>query len=759
MRLALWAVLAVSVSVGPVRAQLPGGSPTPSPSAEADKLPTRKAIEERVEAATEELGRRTPVPDGIPAAEAEERDVALQDVLRHGRRALGELDRRTGLQSDRARAEEAIKAWKGFDRKAPYPILLVDWYRDASASAKLALDGQRSVERMLVARIESARTALQSVAQKARAAQERIDAAQPPDEAARERWRFDAARWGERAAAAWMELAEVGLANARERSGRAAAELVLLDRQSAALRGGVTFTKEDLGRVLSGIETEQARLRPELAQGSGNATTAAAASAAAERALASAEAAGDAAKTAVARAVLARAKARADTADLWVECLRAQQEILDAEARNWQARFEFHQKGPKSADARRVRDDLMREAALLEQWQEFLRNKTDANATLISVAAEETADTNDVGLAKEGAMREGYYRRVDLSLHRLERLVVRSREEVEERIGSATLGERAAGAADSSRALFRRFWDYELFTAKDDVVVDGRTVRIDRGITVRKVVFAAVVLLGSYLLARLLGRLVERVALRRAGTPAGVAAALRHWVVAFGAVAAVFLAFVIAKIPLTAFAFLGGALAIGIGFGTQNLMTNFISGLILLFERPMRVGDIVQIAGETGTVVEVGLRASTLRRPDGAELVIPNRDFLEQTVVNSTLSDRRLRFCIKVGVDYGSPTRRVRELLSGVAKEHGEVLRQPEPLVFFEDFGSDALQFALYFWVDLARTPDPRAVSSDLRLMIDHGLNEAGIGISYPQRDVHLHTPAPLEIRMARSAKELKSEN
>jgi len=174
---------------------------------------------------------------------------------------------------------------------------------------------------------------------------------------------------------------------------------------------------------------------------------------------------------------------------------------------------------------------------------------------------------------------------------------------------------------------------------------------------------------------------------------------------------------------------------------------------------PVSPAICMQIAGETGTVVEVGLRASTLRRPDGAELVIPNRDFLEQTVVNSTLSDRRLRFCIKVGVDYGSPTRRVRELLSGVAKEHGEVLRQPEPLVFFEDFGSDALQFALYFWVDLARTPDPRAVSSDLRLMIDHGLNEAGIGISYPQRDVHLHTPAPLEIRMARSAKELKSEN
>ncbi len=205
--------------------------------------------------------------------------------------------------------------------------------------------------------------------------------------------------------------------------------------------------------------------------------------------------------------------------------------------------------------------------------------------------------------------------------------------------------------------------------------------------------------------------------------------------------------FSILKIPLTMFAFLGGALAIGIGFGTQTLIKNFISGIILLFERKIRVGDIVDVEGVVGRVTEVSTRSSIIKSPDDVETMIPNSFFLEHKVTNWTLTMPRQRKSVRVGVAYGSDTRTVMDILKDCALRHGLVCKDPEPFVVFEDFGDSALVFILYYWYDFSSDGNALVVASDLRLMIEKRLREAGIEIPFPQRTLHLASK-PIRVEM-----------
>lgn len=204
----------------------------------------------------------------------------------------------------------------------------------------------------------------------------------------------------------------------------------------------------------------------------------------------------------------------------------------------------------------------------------------------------------------------------------------------------------------------------------------------------------------------------------------------------------------ILNVPITVFSFLGGALAIGAGFGSQNIVNNFISGLILLAERPIRVGDIVEIDGRSGRVTEIGARSTRLVTMQNIEVVVPNSKILENQFTNWTLGDDRVCTGIKIGVAYGSPTRKVAALLEQAAAEHPSVLKSPEIEVLFEDFGADALIFEVRFWLQMLKNSRIE-LESDIRFRIDELFSQAGIVIAYPQRDVHLNVMRPLEVRLA----------
>ncbi len=189
-------------------------------------------------------------------------------------------------------------------------------------------------------------------------------------------------------------------------------------------------------------------------------------------------------------------------------------------------------------------------------------------------------------------------------------------------------------------------------------------------------------------------------------------------------------------LDLSSLAFVVGALGVGIGFGLQNLVNNFVSGLILIFEAPIQVGDTVEVGNLMGRVTQIGIRTSRVRTYSGSEVIVPNGDLISNQVINWTLSDRRRRLELPVGVAYGSDPDRVTAVLRAVVEEDEGVLAEPAPMVVFTEFGDSALIFKIYAWI--ADFDTGFSMTHRLNSAISAALEEAGIEIPFPQRDLHL---------------------
>jgi small-conductance mechanosensitive channel len=274
----------------------------------------------------------------------------------------------------------------------------------------------------------------------------------------------------------------------------------------------------------------------------------------------------------------------------------------------------------------------------------------------------------------------------------------------------------------------------------------------DRTITVGQILVLPTVIIVGYLLARWL----ERILVKRL-TASNVNSDIIHLVRRIYLIVVIFILAItsldLLDVPLTAFAFVTGAFAIGVGFGAQNIINNFISGWILMWERPIRIGDFLEIGDTRGTVEAINTRSTRIRRTDGVHLLIPNSHLLENMVVNWTLVDRVTRGAVRLGVAYGSPVRQVSDLIKQAVVEHPDVLKDPKPLVIFDDFGDNALIFDAYFWVYATGDKDLRVVRSDIRFRIDELFREHDITIAFPQRDIHFDAKAPIEVRMSSDAK------
>lgn len=204
----------------------------------------------------------------------------------------------------------------------------------------------------------------------------------------------------------------------------------------------------------------------------------------------------------------------------------------------------------------------------------------------------------------------------------------------------------------------------------------------------------------------------------------------------------------IANVPLTIFTLLGGALAIGIGFGSQNVVNNFISGIIIMIESPIKVGDIIEIEGLRGVVEQIGARSTRIRSYTNTHVIVPNSWFLEKNFINWTLADDIVLISAKVGVAYGSPTDEVRRLLREALKSEPKALAHPEPVILFNEFGDNALHFEIIFGVRMKNHMERMKIESNIRFNIDDLFRKADITIAFPQRDVHLSSPRPLDIRL-----------
>jgi small-conductance mechanosensitive channel len=283
---------------------------------------------------------------------------------------------------------------------------------------------------------------------------------------------------------------------------------------------------------------------------------------------------------------------------------------------------------------------------------------------------------------------------------------------------------------------FRNVWDTALFTAPGDQVV-----------TIGQIVLVVFLLVFGYLGSRFLGYLLAK-RLTAAKVRPDVIYVFKR-IVFFGIlIVVVITALGLLGIPLTAFAFATGALAIGIGFGAQNIINNFISGWILMAERPIRIDDFIELDDATGVVEQVGTRSTRIRRSDGVHMLVPNSLLLERTVVNWTLVDEEIRTSVRVGVAYGSPVKKVAELILQAVTEQPESKARPAPSIVFEDFGDNALIFDAYFWCDVGGEKALREIRSAVRFRISALFEVNDIVIAFPQRDVHLDAGKPLEIRL-----------
>ena len=221
------------------------------------------------------------------------------------------------------------------------------------------------------------------------------------------------------------------------------------------------------------------------------------------------------------------------------------------------------------------------------------------------------------------------------------------------------------------------------------------------------------------------------------GIPTAVSRTVQYALVALGFSWAV----LASGMEVSRFGFLVGALGVGIGFGLQNVVNNFVSGLILLYERPVQLGDVIEVGPVAGEVTRIGVRSSTVRTFPGAEVIVPNGTLISTEVTNWTLSDRRRRIELPVGAPYGTPPERVIELLLGAVQGRPGVLAFPAPTALFLRFGDSALEFALRFWTaDFERW---QALASEVLVEVHAALGRAGIQIPFPQRDLHLRSVDP----------------
>jgi len=253
--------------------------------------------------------------------------------------------------------------------------------------------------------------------------------------------------------------------------------------------------------------------------------------------------------------------------------------------------------------------------------------------------------------------------------------------------------------------------------------------------------FVALLILGGFfIISKIVERGVQNALKNKAMDP-GIKGSIERFSRYLTVVIGVFVSVDTIGISLTSIAALGAVLMVGVGFGLQNIAQNFISGIIILLERPIKQGDIVVVGGVSGKVRDIRVRSTVIETRDDVAIIVPNSQFIAEQVINDSFSGHKIRKTLKVGVAYGSDVEKVTQILMKIASEHKEVLKDPDSKVLFMDFGNSSLDFELRFWVSELWATD--AILSDLRYAIDLEFRNGGVTIPFPQRDLHIKSCEP----------------
>lgn len=513
-------------------------------------------------------------------------------------------------------------------------------------------------------------------------------------------------------------------------------KLELLKRQEQYVGSNIHYDEADLSHQLDIIEKNKTETVNEIERIRKDQTEIEIEYSRAQQKLSSAE---NPQEREIAQAYLKARNEWKETYRVVLELKQAVLQLLERQKTVWKQRYavvkgglSYEQKKEFKAETEKAITELNRALQIQQTYLNSLQNQIVSIDTLIQDDGTSPVGKKYLKVEKDATGRQ-FERRLEyqsliLASEQLEQNLLAQLVSV---LDETSFSEQIQGILNR----IRKVWHLEIWVVDQNSVSFGKII-IALSILVIGIIFS------RFIMHRIYNRLLSTKQLKET-----TASAIYKGASYFAYLMIFLFALRMVNIPLTAFAFLGGAVAIGIGFGAQNLINNFISGFIILGERPINIGDLIEVDGLLGKVEEIGARCTRVRTGENVHKLIPNSSFLEKNITNWTLSDNKIRTKIVVGVAYGSPVEKVEQTLIESAKNNSKILQTPEPFVLFSDFGDNSLVFELYFWVMVRMVLEKKQIESQVRFEIDKRFRKENIVISFPQRDLHFDGN-PLSIKL-----------
>ncbi|MCK4839327.1 MAG: mechanosensitive ion channel [Desulfobulbaceae bacterium] len=668
------------------------------------------------------------------------RTTLLRETETIYQRQLAALTKQESLQKELTLLEENCKQGtdKTIDQKPPYSLDLYDYYLDQLSKSARQVDVVAQAIVVGKKTLHEASAGLKGAEKKLRALAESNN----KDKASVEWLQLLADDEKELA----QSLVDLQLINA----GNDDLELKLAELKKNInqqnidwLKGHLTFNEEELANHLAAIEERRKELEQRIDRLLREQHIAENKWLAAQRKVDPAQPL-DEKKLVIDQAYLQAREAWRETYQHVISHNNSMLQLLNWESLLWQRRYTYLKGATPTVELKNWRKEARAEIEKLSRA--LILYQTHQHNVQVKIAA------TRIQLSRENIDPEAR-RHIDTSLQAQNKLGERNFEYLTVLQGAIELDQRLIEAIDDQlkefnlgeqlamvRATIESIWKYELF------VVDAQ------GVTVGKIILAFMILIAGIILSGFFTRLIHRQLLVRLKISLSATAITEKLIYYSSLLVVTFIAMRSVNIPMTAFTFLGGAVAIGVGFGAQKLINNFISGFILMVEQPIKVGDLVQTDSGLGKIEDIGARCTRVLTFDNVHLLVPNSHFLEKNITNWTHNDNMVQAMVTVGIVYGSSTELAKEQLLQAAHAHGEILETPAPYVLFDDFGDNALLFTLFFWVMVDLVIDKKRIESDVRFIIDESFREANLVMAFPQRDVHLDTSSPLQISISKKA-------
>ena len=688
---------------------------------------------------------------GTTLAELQKRNTMIRNLVGIYQRLLTSLRRRDSLKKEEKNLITALESTKErlIKDPPPYSLSLYDSFLDKVTAVDHKEQTENATISYLKKSFEDAKTRHALSGQKLRKIKEQIEFNKDGENLLLLNWNYESAKIAEELAQGTIHLPMIDLENAEIEINLAQLKKSVIQRDVVWVSSQLAFDQEDLNKHLSKTEEKRNELQERIAtlmqEQHGVENKWLEAQKEVEKVKES-----DEEVKAIATAFLKAREAWRETYQKVLSQAELMIYLLNSEDQVWQRRYALLSPDIKYSELDTWKNESKSFIKRLEVGMGAMQTyQNNIQSQIIAVEKQLPEEEIDSVVKQHietrlNALRKSAERNLEfqsslLGVRELQRRLI---SEIDSRQKTGSLKEQFEGFGDKILKL----WEFELWVIND------------RSVTVKKVVIALFIFVVGMVLARVftrsLGKRLSSATRLDQSSASAIEKVLYYFVLLF----LILFALRTVNIPLTIFTFFGGAIAIGVGFGAQNLINNFISGFILMIERPVKIGDLIEVDNNYGIVEEIGTRCTRIRTAGNMHILVPNSSFLEKNIINWTLADLDVRSQITVGVEYGTDTRKVRTMMLKAVGEHGKVLKKPEPFVLFSDFGDNALVFDVYFWIRIQRIMDRRMIESDMRFLIDEHFREAGIVIAFPQRDVHLDTLKPLDVRVLspedKSAKE-----